>query len=169
MQFNGNLATWDVRSVKDFRSMFQDSPFDGDLSGWQMRADAETGFMFGNRPQLLSRESRLVLPVIPLKEDMKGLFGYKSPAYDAWLTERPIDANHWRVLMQVVEASEKDSWQWQSMDVGRWPHRDMLGAWNRMRSVHQGLGLTFLESAQWMMVNSSTHAPVAPSLEGMFA
>lgn len=68
-----------------------------------------------------------------------------------------------------VEASEKDSWQWQSMDVGRWPHRDMLGAWNRMRSVHQGLGLTFSESAQWMMVNSSTHAPVAPSLEGMFA
>ena len=73
-----------------------------------------------------------MLPVIPLKEDMKGLFGYNSPAYDAWLTERPIDANHWRVLMQVVEASEK-------------------------------------ESAQWMMVNSSTHAPVAPSLEGMFA
>lgn len=168
-QFNGDVAAWDVRAVKDFRSMFQDSPFDGDLSRWQVHADAETGFMFGNLPELLSRESRLALPVIPLKGDMEALFGYKSPAYQAWLTQRPIDANHWRVLMQAVQASEKDTWLWESMDTALWPHADMLNAWARMRPVHQGLGLTFLESAQWMMGNTPTRAPDSPSLEGMFA
>ncbi len=167
-QFSGSVARWDVGSVKDFRSMFQDSPFDGDLSHWKIREDAETGFMFGNLPELLSPKSQLALPVIPIKEDMEAVFGYKQPPYQAWLTQRPIDANHWRVLMQVVEASERESWHWESMDIAQWPHPHMLAAWQQMRPVHQGLGLTMLESAQWMMGNAPVRALETPCPEGMF-
>lgn len=166
--FNSNISNWDVRAVGDCRSMFSASPFDGDLSQWQLHPEADTSFMFGNCPQL-SRSSRLALPVIPLKETLDALFGYDIPAYNAWLAQRPIDANHWRVLMQMLETSEKALWHWESMDIAQWPHPDMLVAWQQMRPVHQGLGLTLMESAQWMMGNAPVRALEAPCPEGMFA
>ena len=45
--FRGDLSSWTVHNVRDFRSMFDsNTEFDGDLSGWKTNAARQMEGMF---------------------------------------------------------------------------------------------------------------------------
>jgi len=44
--FNFDLSTWDVSSVRQFYEMFYASQFDGDISNWNVSSAENMAYMF---------------------------------------------------------------------------------------------------------------------------
>jgi hypothetical protein len=48
--FNGDISRWNVSSVTDMSYMFHSTPFDGDISGWNVSSVTNMEWMFCNCP-----------------------------------------------------------------------------------------------------------------------
>ena len=44
--FNGDISGWDVSSVTNMEDMFHNTPFNGDISGWDVSSVTNMAYMF---------------------------------------------------------------------------------------------------------------------------
>jgi hypothetical protein len=48
--FNGDISGWDVSSVTNMGGMFSSTPFNGDISGWNVSSVTNMEYMFWGCP-----------------------------------------------------------------------------------------------------------------------